>query len=94
MVVLSGFAGVFAGVAGAVLKSMLCKVDSLAKSFLSAYFNKSLANNHIDAAFLPYSHRRLGWVDGRRLAGVLRIYINTGAVPRAFIFCQPNPNGR
>lgn len=51
MIVLSGFAGVFAGVAGAVIKNVRFEVDPLAKSFLSAYFNRSLVDIRIDAAF-------------------------------------------
>jgi hypothetical protein len=51
MIVLSGFAGVFAGVAAAALKTVRFKADPLAKSFISAYFNKSLVDIRIDAAF-------------------------------------------
>lgn len=51
VIVLSGFAGVFAGFAGAVIKNLRYKVDPLAKSFLSAYFNRSLVDIRFDSAF-------------------------------------------
>jgi hypothetical protein len=70
MIVLSGFAGVFAGVAGAVFKSVRFNVDPLAKSFVSAYFNKSLVNIQIDGAFWGriFVGGVVGWMVGAWLA--------------------------
>jgi hypothetical protein len=70
MIVLSGFAGVLAGVAGAVIKSVRFKVDPLAKSFVSAYFNKSLVDIRVDATFLGrlVMGGLIGWMIGAWLA--------------------------
>jgi hypothetical protein len=70
MIVLSGFAGVFAGVAGAVFKSVRFKVDPMAKSFVSAYFNKSLVDIRIDGAFWGriVVGGMVGWMVGAWLA--------------------------
>lgn len=94
MIVLSGFAGVFAGVVGAVFKSARFKVDPLAKSFVSAYFNKSLVDIRIDGAFW----RRIvvggvvGWMVGAWLAAagftsvpelISDVYTLSNLIPRA-----------
>jgi hypothetical protein len=49
-VILSAFAGAFAGIALALLRSLRRKPDAVSKSFLSALFNKGLAGS-FDAGF-------------------------------------------
>jgi hypothetical protein len=70
MIALSGFAGIFAGIAAAAVKSAPFKVHPLAKSSLSALFNRSLANIRIDGAFWGriVIGGLVGWMVGAWLA--------------------------